>query len=96
LTRTDFDASLAEDTPPQPFGLPLTSLWWISNNQWERAHDLIDKAPGADCAWVHAYLHRIEGDDANASYWYRRAGKDKPDYGLGRERDVLLQHFLAQ
>lgn len=96
MTRTEFDASLAEAAPPQTFGLELTSLWWISNNQWQRAHDLIDAAPGADCAWIHAYLHRIEGDDANANYWYRRAGKDRPGYGLAKERDLLLEHFLAQ
>ena len=94
MTRPEFDASLAEAQPPAGAGLPLSSLWWISKNNWDRAHALIDSAPGSDCAWVHAHLHRIEGDESNAGYWYRRAGRDRPDYGLGREREVLLQHFL--
>ena len=95
MTRPEFDASLREAQPPSGLNLPLTSLWWISNNHWERAHDLIDRAPGPDCAWVHAYLHRVEGDDANARYWYVRSGRDKPAYGLAQERQVMIDHFLA-
>ncbi len=96
MTRPEFDASLAEAQPPHHLGLELTSLWWISNNQWERAHLLIDSSAGPDRAWVHAYLHRIEGDEANANYWYQRAGRDRPKYGLSQERDVLLQYFLGK
>ena len=94
MQRHEFEASLTEATPPPSLGLELTSLWWITKNQWQRAHDLIDSATGPDRAWVHAHLHRIEGDNANASYWYRRAGRDKPNYGLSKERDVLLDYFL--
>lgn len=96
LTRPQFDASLAEAQPPTNFGPELASLWWITNKHWQDAHDLIDGSPGPDCAWIHAYLHRIEGDEANARYWYLRSGKDKPDYGLARERDVLLEYFLGK
>ncbi|MBB4078898.1 hypothetical protein GGR28_001515 [Lewinella aquimaris] len=96
MTRQEFDASLTEAAPPPSLSRELTSLWWITNNQWQRAHDLIDSAPGPDTAWVHAYLHRIDGDEANAGYWYRRAGKNKPDYGLSKERDVLLEYFLEK
>ncbi|WP_116128065.1 hypothetical protein [Lewinella sp. IMCC34183] len=94
MTRPEFDASLQEAHPPAAARTELASLWWISKNNWDRAHSLIDAAPGSDCAWVHAHLHRIEGDEANAGYWYRRAGRNRPDYGLVREREVLLQHFL--
>ncbi|CAH1000577.1 hypothetical protein LEM8419_01711 [Neolewinella maritima] len=96
MTRQEFDASLREATPPTSFGLELTSLWWISNNQWERAHTLIDDAIGPDRAWVHGYLHRIEGDEPNARYWYQRSGRDAPDYGLSKERDLLLEYFLSK
>ncbi len=96
LTRAEFDASLTEAHPPEGTSLQLQSLWWISKNNWDHAHDLIDSAPGSDNAWVHAHLHRIEGDEGNAGYWYRRAGRDRPDYGLSKERDVLLNNFLDQ
>ena len=96
MTRPEFDASLAEATPPTELGVELASLWWISNNNWQRAHDLIDALNGPDTSWVHAYLHRIEGDEANANYWYQRAGRDKPDYGLSKERNVLIDYFLSK
>ena len=96
MTRSEFEASLTASAPPDEAPLPLAALWWISNNNWQRAHDLIDQAPGSDCAWVHAHLHRIEGDEFNANYWYNRAGRDKPDYGLGKEREVLLKAFLEE
>ena len=96
MTRAEFEASLSEAQPPDGISLQLQSLWWIGKNKWDHAHGLVDAAPGSDNAWVHAHLHRIEGDEWNANYWYRRAGRTKPDYGLSKERDVLLTHFLGQ
>ncbi|PPK84668.1 hypothetical protein CLV84_3830 [Neolewinella xylanilytica] len=94
MTRAEFDASLTAAAPPEGLSLQLQALWWIGKNKWDHAHELIDSAPGSDNAWVHAHLHRIEGDESNAGYWYRRAGRDKPNYGLSKERDVLLAYFL--
>jgi hypothetical protein len=96
LNRQQFDASLAEDQPPQNLGLELTSLWWISKSNWQRAHDLIDNAPGPDAAWLHAHLHRIEGDLPNANYWYQRSGRDRPTDGISQERERLLAYFTAE
>ncbi|WP_198664936.1 hypothetical protein [Lewinella sp. IMCC34191] len=94
MTRSEFDASLSAAEPPADLSLPLQSMWWLGKNNWDHAHDLIDSAPGSENAWVHAHLHRIEGDESNANYWYRRAGRETPDYGLSKERDVLLAFFL--
>ena len=95
LTRPEFDQSLTLLVPPAELPPPLAALWWICNNNWQTAHDLIDAENGSDAAWVHAYLHRIEGDEWNANYWYARAGREAPDHGLGQEREALLAHFLA-
>ncbi len=94
LTRPEFDQSLTLLVPPAEFSVPLAALWWISNNNWQTAHDLIDAEAGSDAAWVHAYLHLIEGDEGNANYWYARAGREKPTSGLGKEREVLIGYFL--
>ncbi len=51
------------------------ALWWAGRGNWERAHKVAQETDGADGAWVHAMLHRKEGDLANAGYWYRRAGR---------------------
>ena len=72
----DFRADSFADTPPAP-GLepPLTALWWAAKGQWDQAHKIVQDESGANAAWVHAYLHRVEGDLGNAGYWYRQAGQ---------------------
>jgi len=60
---------------------------------WKKAHDLIQDLPTKEAAWIHAYLHRKEGDDGNAGYWYRRAGKDFFSGSLDEEWKALWLHF---
>jgi hypothetical protein len=72
----DFAASLHLSGPLPEWDEALQALWWDARGDWERAHALaqINEAD-ARSAWVHAYLHRKEGDLSNAAYWYRRAGR---------------------
>ena len=65
------DPTTAE--PPEP--APQAALWWAARGDWDLAHAVAQADDGADAAWVHAYLHRVEGDLDNAAYWYRRAGR---------------------
>ena len=65
--------SLAE--PPPTLSLELQSLWWLKKGDWDKAHDLAQDVGSKQGDWIHAHLHRIEGDLANAAYWYSRAGK---------------------
>ena len=53
----------------------LLALWWDGRGNWEKAHEVAQDVEGRDGAWVHAYLHRKEGDLGNAGYWYRHAGR---------------------
>jgi hypothetical protein len=68
-------ASLSAAKPAPDLGVPLTALWWAAKDDWDKAHGLVQGDSGSDAAWVHAYLHRVEGDQSNAAYWYRRAGR---------------------
>ena len=68
-------ASLAKPAPPEGLSAAAQALWWDARGDWERAHQCAQQQDDALGAWVHAYLHRKEGDDANAGYWYRRAAK---------------------
>jgi hypothetical protein len=70
-----FERSLSGPTPPP--GLPplVEALWHERRGNWERAHEITQDLPGPDAAWVHAYLHRREGDQSNAAYWYRLAAR---------------------
>lgn len=74
-------------------GLPplLEALWWDARGDWERAHRVAQGIETAEGAWVHAYLHRKEGDLSNADYWYRRAGRTRPQGTLDAEWESLVR-----
>jgi len=72
MTVQEFRATLSASDPP-PLPRPLGALWHDARGDWNRAHELAQERDDADGAWVHAYLHRKEGDLGNAGYWYRRA-----------------------
>jgi hypothetical protein len=80
MTINSFTESLSTDSPPKNLSPELNALWYDAKGDWHAAHDLIDDMDGKDAAWVHAYLHRKEGDIGNAGYWYRRAGKEVSNY----------------
>lgn len=76
MTQDEFRYSVNSlDKPPQGLNLALAGLWWDAKGDWRRAHESAQADDGPDGAWVHAYLHRKEGDTSNADYWYRRAGR---------------------
>lgn len=73
-----FCKSVSAAAPPKELNLALQALWWDAKGNWEKAHAIADKRHDANGSWVHAYLHRKEGDRGNAGYWYRHAGKTMP------------------
>ena len=81
------DAKMLRDSkaPPNGLGGPLTALWHAAKGDWDKAHRLVQDETSAEAAWVHAHLHRVEGDEDNASYWYRRAGKPQSTASLDDE-----------
>ena len=70
-----FRDSLSKADPPAEIGGALAGLWWDARGDWTRAHESAQEDVSPAGAWVHAYLHRKEGDASNAAYWYQRAGK---------------------
>jgi hypothetical protein len=87
---------LSGDQPPAGLAPPLRALWWDGKGDWDRAHAEIADARGAEAAWVHAYLHRKEGDRGNAAYWYARAGKPVGAGDLAAEWDAIVAGLSAQ
>jgi hypothetical protein len=73
MTLAEFKRSLAGRKPPADISPALAALWWAGKDDWDTAHRIVMDEGGADCARVHAYLHRVEDDLENARYWYRRA-----------------------
>ena len=77
----EFRASLKGVAPPEGLSAAQAALWWDAKGDWARAHGLVDELETPEAMAVHAYLHRKEGQEGNAEYWYARAGR-----GFRRER----------
>lgn len=86
----EFRASLQHDAPPENLPITLIALWWDAKGDWARAHQLVDSLETEDGMAVHAYLHRKEGVEWNADYWYRRAGKKFHRVTLDAEWEALV------
>ncbi|HXT08072.1 MAG TPA: hypothetical protein VN715_14175 [Roseiarcus sp.] len=94
MTFTEFGACLALPEPPAGLAPALTALWRDANGDWDGAHELAQADAGAAGDWVHAYLHRKQGDAGNAAYWYRRAGKPLPRVSLELEWAEIVEALL--
>ena len=95
MTLQAFQDSLRDDRPPAGIGPALQALWQEARGEWHAAHALAQAADDATGAWVHAFLHRVEGDPANAGYWYRRAGLPVCRAPLREEWSAIVQALLA-
>jgi len=77
MEMKEFLESIQDNSlPPAHLKLELQALWWLKKGCWDRAHDLVQRISGTGVDWVHAHLHRVEGDLENADYWYHRVGKN--------------------
>ena len=75
LKMADLKSTLPDAAPASGLAPPLAALWWAAKGDWNAAHRIVQDESDANSAWVHAYLHRVEGDLSNAGYWYRQAGQ---------------------
>ncbi len=92
----NFRKSLTDDTPPDELTPALEAVWHAARDDWHRAHKIVQDDPGRDAAWVHAHLHRVEGDMANADYWYRMADRGMPQGGTREELWDIAAELLRQ
>ena len=95
MTLDDFRQSLTTAKPPAELTLALAGLWWDAKGDWTRAHESAQQDKGLEGSRVHAYLHRKEGDQDNAAYWYRRAGKPVCREPLGAEWLGIVKNSLG-
>jgi hypothetical protein len=95
VKTAEFAASLSAAAPAPDLAPPLAALWWAAKGQWDEAHKLVQDEVGTDSAWVHGYLHRVEGDLGNAGYWYRRAGQPVASGGLDAEWDAIVSALVS-
>jgi hypothetical protein len=94
VSMADFKASLSNAAPAPDLGPPLAALWWAAKGKWDEAHKLVQDEDTAEAAWVHAYLHRVEGDLGNAGYWYRQAGQPVAKDALETEWERITSALI--
>jgi hypothetical protein len=92
----EFSKSIAGANPPETLSQYALSLWYDAKGDWEAAHTTIQDIEDKTAAWIHAYLHRKEGDAGNAGYWYSRAGKKMPAYSLEKEWEEIVNAVLRE
>ncbi len=89
-----FKTSLDQDAPPEGLGPALQALWHKAKGNWDEAHRLSQAQADELGAWVHAHLHRVEGGNVNADYWYRRAGRPHSSVSLNEEWEEIVSALL--
>ena len=95
MTRDEFKRSLGNAAPPPGLTPVLVALWHDAKGDWEAAHRVAQDVDDENGAWVHAYLHRKEGDASNADYWYRRAGRRHARMALDAEWAEIVTALLS-
>lgn len=95
MNTVEFRESLSGAEPPPGLSLALAGLWWDGKGDWTRAHEAAQQDEGPTGSWVHAYLHRKEGDLSNAGYWYRRAAQPVARGSLADEWEQIVKALLA-
>jgi hypothetical protein len=94
MSFEEFKSSLRQSSPPANLSALAQALWFDGKGDWEAAHNLAQDVNTNDGSWVHAYLHRKEGDVGNASYWYHRAGKKMATASLEEEWSAIVKALL--
>jgi hypothetical protein len=96
LTVADLESAASARKPlPPDADLLVKALWHDAIGSWSDAHELVQNIESAEAAWIHAYLHRKEGDPQNAQYWYRRAGRPAARRPLPEEWREIARALLG-
>jgi hypothetical protein len=96
MNIVDFKTSVTQSSPPAGLAPALAALWWAAKDDWDKAHGIVMKQDSREAAWVHAYLHRVEGDLDNAGYWYRKAKRPAASGALPDEWDAIAAALLEE
>ena len=96
MNLAEFKRGVSNAKPPSGSAPALAALWWAAKGDWDKAHGIVMKEESREAAWVHAYLHRVEGDLDNAGYWYRKARRPAASQPLPEEWDAIAAALIEQ
>ena len=89
-----FIKSLENDSPPNELSSLMKAMWYAKIDQWDKAHHIAQDITSETGSWIHAYLHRVEGDQPNANYWYQRANREPSSINLDDEAEQIIMYIL--
>lgn len=95
MTLETFKASVSRSAPPEGISNLLQALWHDARGDWSKAHNIAQDISSNNGSWIHAYLHRKEGDQGNAAYWYHRAGRPVPQISPEQEWHQIAEALLT-
>jgi len=90
----DFKSSLSTSSSPSSLSRSLQAMWYDGKGDWNKAHDIAQEIRSTEGSWIHAYLHRKEGDEGNAAYWYHRANQPVCKTSLIDEWETIVKALL--
>ena len=94
MTLSEFKTSLTQTNPPANISPELKALWYDGKEDWHQAHEIAQEQNTPAHSLIHAYLHRKEGDNWNANYWYQRAARKMPSISLEQEWESIAKELL--
>ena len=94
MTFNNFINSLQKNEPPLDIENTLEAIWYAKKHNWHKAHQIAQNITTTIGSWIHAYLHRVEGDQFNAEYWYRKANMRPINDNLNKEADQIIKQIL--
>lgn len=94
MNLDEFKTSLSSQQPPEKASPYLKALWYAGKDDWETSHNIAQDIHDKSGSWIHAYLHRVEGDTFNANHWYNKAGRRMPGYSIQQEWEEIVKEFL--
>jgi hypothetical protein len=95
MTLQEFKKTLSGSNPPAGLSPLLQALWYDGKGNWEMAHNIAQDIHSKEGSLIHAYLHRKEGDEGNAGYWYHTAGEKFPTVSLEREWEMMVEKLIS-
>ena len=95
MKYSDFITSTSNNNPPKGISNLLLSMWHAFRGEWDTAHEIVQDIESKDASWIHAYLHRVEGDLSNANYWYSKATQDTSNLSLDSEAKKIVIDLIA-
>jgi hypothetical protein len=90
----EYANSFNSNCPPENINQFAQAMWYDAKGDWEKAHNIVQDIENKTAYRIHAYLHRKEGDNGNAGYWYNKAGTKLPDYSLEKEWEEIVKAVL--